>query len=504
MVTKIQVFLASGRLGSGKNFITENILLPMLPPQPTLFLAFANHFKIEAIVKDHLERDKVFGEKDAPTRRALQLRGTEEGRDVYGEDIWLDLGLEWLYMYLGQGYTRFIFTDARFPNEVEKVMALDGTQLTVQGKTYQFECVSIRALAPLRSQRRAQQEAAKNNIPVEAITGHLSETALDGYTRFTYQVCNDLTDDVFPVIKGIARELTQRFAPDVCYVVDVDDTLLHCGQYYEDAITQTRTLIEGFARTYEQVFGKQPGSIVGMALAGFHVFQRGIYARQHKGVFRRETFAEDLREAYLNTLKAYDLLPLATHTFAHDELGENVYELGMGVFDQVYPAIDGALDALVQLQNLGAVVLNTHGDRIEQMSKIARAGLSRLPVHISPDKGAHTLRELMALYPAHSYVAFGDNYKRDAEAALANDFARIYWIDLGRKVQPTGPAKGITRVASFQEAVKQELSKRVVTVINEASAQIASTTHQDVDKWVIHPYIDLGAPYSTPTPPDGD
>ena len=48
-------------------------------------MAFADHFKIDAINKENLKYENVFGEKDEYTRKQLQLIGTENGRDKYGE-----------------------------------------------------------------------------------------------------------------------------------------------------------------------------------------------------------------------------------------------------------------------------------------------------------------------------------------------------------------------------------------------------------------------------------
>jgi len=66
--------------------------------------------------------EDVFYNKPAEVRERLQLRGTEEGRDKYGEDLWL-LGTAAMLHILEnttklQGVT---ITDVRFPNEVSFV-----------------------------------------------------------------------------------------------------------------------------------------------------------------------------------------------------------------------------------------------------------------------------------------------------------------------------------------------------------------------------------------------
>ena len=82
-------------------------------------------------------------------RRLLQRIGTEGGRQVLGQDVWVDAALRKV-----TGPT--IFTDCRFPNEADAVRARGG--------------VAIRIERPgLESLRDEHGQV------------HLSETALDGY-----------------------------------------------------------------------------------------------------------------------------------------------------------------------------------------------------------------------------------------------------------------------------------------------------------------------------------
>lgn len=461
--TLIEIYLCSGKLGSGKNHISEQILLPMLPPKPTLFLGFANHFKIESIVKDGLDREKVFGDKDDVTRIALQRRGTEEGRDVYGENIWVDFGLEWLYTYLTLGFTRYIFTDGRFPNEVALVTDLDGREMTVLGKTYLFSVTSIRALAPQRSLARASAEARKNDLPVEKITGHLSETALDDYRGFTYVVDNDYDDDVYPRMKAIARELTERHAPELCYVVDLDDTLCHCGVYYEAVIQRAGQALYGLLDQETAMTGQDFEHFKRAMGEAFEKERQVIYAATHvKRVFRREAFAEEISLAFERTAHQFGFSGLGVQT-TKDE----IYEMGMHVFEQPYHAFDGALEALAGLQKLGLVVLYTHGDRIEQVAKVARLGLSRLPLVIAPNKGDDSLAHLMAAYPAKKYVVVGDNYTRDVMPAVAAGAERVYWISQAGETTNMDPnyvnSRGALVVKTIQEVLRNELFLNTLT-----------------------------------------
>lgn len=461
----VQVLLTSGKLGTGKNFVAERILHPMLPVQPTLFLAFANHYKVEAIVKDGLDRARVFGEKDEATRRSLQLRGTELGRDVFGPDIWVELAMEWMHAYLPLGYTRIFFTDARFPNEVDSVQSLNGTELELLGQTYRFEVTSLRMVAPRRSQARAEAEAAKSpGTLVTAITEHISETALDDHVGFSYKIYNDVDQDVYPTLKAIARMLTAQAAPYLRYVVDVDDTICQCGVYYTAVLLDAEQRLRRIA----EVLGLDPG----MAAAALQWEFTEVHAREHQGVFSCPQFGTDVRDAFLRA--GLTLATAVGFPVNVDADSEVLYQAGLAVFDQPYPALAGALEAVAVLSSLGQVVLYTHGDRVEQVAKIARLGLSHLPIFVTPNKGLDSLTQLMAEYPAVNYVSIGDNFRRESQPAVQLHFARTYWItpDWASELPVIDTARelGIQPVLSIVDVARAEQVRAVFT-----NPQVAET-----------------------------
>jgi len=86
----IELYGFSGKLGSGKNFIAEKVFKEMFYDVPTLIMAFADQFKIDCIVLDNINREEIFHKKTETSRKMLQKRGTEEGREKYGEDIWVN------------------------------------------------------------------------------------------------------------------------------------------------------------------------------------------------------------------------------------------------------------------------------------------------------------------------------------------------------------------------------------------------------------------------------
>ncbi len=57
-------------------------------------------------------------------RRLLQRFGTEAGRDIHGEQVWVNLVLDpW---WDTDGTTNLVVTDCRFPNEAESIRSMGG------------------------------------------------------------------------------------------------------------------------------------------------------------------------------------------------------------------------------------------------------------------------------------------------------------------------------------------------------------------------------------------
>lgn len=189
MELNTEIYAMSGKLGSGKDYIAKEFLLANLPDKPTMFVSFADHFKIDAISKYGMDADVVFGFKPrtAEVRKYLQVAGTEEGRMKFGEDIWIRTLEAWIYLHSKRGIERFIITDCRFENEKRAIEQWDGKV--------------IRVLAPSRSEARLKQEADSNNVPVEFISNHPSETSLDN-ENFDYIIYNEPGDDVISQLKN--------------------------------------------------------------------------------------------------------------------------------------------------------------------------------------------------------------------------------------------------------------------------------------------------------------
>jgi hypothetical protein len=170
-----QLIGLSGKAQCGKNYLARHALIPLgyLP------IALADHFKVDAVVRDGAPMDEVFfSDKSPATRDLLQRRGTEEGRWVLGEDIWIRTLEAWISAHVSKGWRRFVVTDVRFANEAEWVKMMGGHVAQVVGRGGLGGSLAL----------------------------HPSETGLDDYPAFD-AVINNSPDRI-----GSAVEDLRRFA----------------------------------------------------------------------------------------------------------------------------------------------------------------------------------------------------------------------------------------------------------------------------------------------------
>lgn len=102
-------------------------------------------------------------------RRLLQVFGTEVGRDMFGENFWVNLALN------SAKEDRVVISDVRFKNEAEGIKAAGGEVWRI------------------------------NRIGIGPVTDHPSEIDLDGYP-FDYVIDNDSTvQDLNSAIDAIIK-----------------------------------------------------------------------------------------------------------------------------------------------------------------------------------------------------------------------------------------------------------------------------------------------------------
>ena len=178
-----------GHQGVGKNYIAEKILPNILEKKNTLCVAFADHFKITAISKYNADPKKVFGQKDFTTRKLLQRLGTEEGRNVFGKDIWIKHLETWMDTYASRGIERFIITDLRFQNEIEWVKSIGSTIIKIN--------------APDRYHDRLLQESCGDIKRYNDIKNHPSEKDID--KQMNYDILVDNSKNSTTLEKSLIR-----------------------------------------------------------------------------------------------------------------------------------------------------------------------------------------------------------------------------------------------------------------------------------------------------------
>lgn len=92
-------------------------------------------------------------------RELLQRMGTEVGREIFGQNFWVDQAMK-----KAQEYDKVVFTDVRYPNEAEAIVKASG----------------------------AIWRVTKNDTM--AVNRHASETALDHY-QFRHVIFNNDTKE---------------------------------------------------------------------------------------------------------------------------------------------------------------------------------------------------------------------------------------------------------------------------------------------------------------------
>lgn len=171
----------AGKMGSGKDFICNNVIIPILKKYNETFLqlAFADQIKVNVMTKNNVKYNDIYVNKTTETRRLLQIEGTEQGRNLINEDIWINYFNNWITIFKNRGIDNFICTDVRFKNEVEYIRKNGGILIYIN--------------APNRNLSRLTKESNGNLELLEKIKCHKSECDLDDLdsTNFDLIINND-------------------------------------------------------------------------------------------------------------------------------------------------------------------------------------------------------------------------------------------------------------------------------------------------------------------------
>ena len=167
----------TGKMGSGKNYIAEQILLPFLTSHgyQVLTLAFADQLKIDCMTKYGLNYNDVFKDKSPATRAILQQEGTENGRNTRGADIWIKYVASWVQIFSARGIEHFLIPDVRFQNEAEWILQQGGILVKIDANDrHQHHCAT-RGISSERQQ-------------------HSSETDLDSFDHYDIIIDNRISN----------------------------------------------------------------------------------------------------------------------------------------------------------------------------------------------------------------------------------------------------------------------------------------------------------------------
>lgn len=211
-MNNIKIYGFSGKIGVGKNYIAEQQFGKKLYNKGYIIhiLAFADQTKYELGSRLNLSKDDfitemddtynlLFINKDADTRKKLQIYGTEYCRNggeisiknkftIYNQpNIWIRGLYLQIKNILLKSYEAekniFIITDVRFINEANFIKSLNGKNIRINSTT--------------RNTTKILEEAHKNfsskediNNYVNQVKNHESETNLDDYI-FDYVLNNE-------------------------------------------------------------------------------------------------------------------------------------------------------------------------------------------------------------------------------------------------------------------------------------------------------------------------
>jgi len=125
----VTVIGLSASAGTGKDYVGK-----LIKQHGFYNISLAWHFKIQCISHGDATYEEVFETKPPRVRRLLQIMGTEQGREVWGEDIWVNTMFAWMTLYHKDwGIDKFVIPDVRFPNELTAIQRLGGKVYRVTG-----------------------------------------------------------------------------------------------------------------------------------------------------------------------------------------------------------------------------------------------------------------------------------------------------------------------------------------------------------------------------------
>lgn len=179
-----KVIVLSGKLGTGKDFIGDQIFQALRNSgHNPLKIGAADLLKIFCIAQNsECNYHNMYEEKTAATRQILRDESLKH-KVQYGDDIWVNYVKIFIEIFSKRGVSHFIIQDCRYKNEMRVYRELNS--------------YIIRIEAPLRNRKRLEQEARGFANPEEWIlkaSQDPSECDLDDVpvSEFDYYLLNDI------------------------------------------------------------------------------------------------------------------------------------------------------------------------------------------------------------------------------------------------------------------------------------------------------------------------
>lgn len=173
----MQVVGISGKAEAGKTTLA-NILKEQLENEHKRVLLINYGDFVKFIATQYYNWN---GEKNEYGRALLQHIGTEQGRMMVDENIWVDMVINTVKV-AERDYDVAIVADCRFPNEFDR-WAEKGTDM-----------LKIRIARPEHQSKLTEEQKQ-----------HASETSMDNYRDWDLFICNDGT---YPELQEKAKSLT--------------------------------------------------------------------------------------------------------------------------------------------------------------------------------------------------------------------------------------------------------------------------------------------------------
>jgi hypothetical protein len=184
----------SGKLGVGKNYVTENYIVPKIIKKFSnnniqiipYFFSFGTHPKIDLYSKDsteYLNYYNLFVKKSNTTREMIQNYATQNGRNSYRKDMWIravsmwstvqKLSIDEVNKHLDKKIVPlFVVEDVRFENEHEFIKSNSGLLVLIESRY-----------------RNCQKKISEINSGINDIL-HESEQGLE-HLEFDIRINND-------------------------------------------------------------------------------------------------------------------------------------------------------------------------------------------------------------------------------------------------------------------------------------------------------------------------